>query len=154
MRPADVLEGINRHFYESTAAERFATLFFGSDNDRTRRLRYINCAHVAPVLLRRSGAVDTLAPTAMMLGAFPRWKCREAQVELCPGDTLIMYSDGVTEAGMDKARSSATKGSSKSFAPITPSFAGALVETIVEQVAAFSGTARTDNVTVVALRGL
>src|SRR5688572_7892764 len=101
LRPAGMLESVNKHFYDSTAAERFATLFFGIYDDRTRRLRYVNCAHVAPLWLRASGQIDYLQPTATVLGAFPRWKCKEAAVELTPGDVLVLYSDGVTEAGME-----------------------------------------------------
>src|SRR5207253_1423870 len=73
----------------------------GDYDDRTRKLRYVNCAHVAPILLRASGEIDRLEPTATMLGAFPSWKCTEAAVEFAPRDMLVLYSDGVTEAGIE-----------------------------------------------------
>src|SRR5262249_5794286 len=101
LRPSDVLQTVNRHFYESTAAERFATLFFGIYDDGTRRIRYVNCAHVAPLLLRGAGELVRLEAPATMLGAFARWTCREASVELSRGDALVLYSDGVTEAGIE-----------------------------------------------------
>src|SRR5690349_16464675 len=102
LRPSDVLNAVNRHFFESTAAERFATLFFGIYDDGTRRIRYVNCAHVSPLLLRASGEIETLDATATMLGAFEVWRCKEASVELRRGDTLLLYSDGVTEAGIER----------------------------------------------------
>src|SRR2546421_624224 len=101
LRPATVLGTVNRHFFESTAAERFATLFFGIYDDSSRRIRYVNCAHVSPLLLRASGELVKLDATATMLGAFQVWQCKEASIELNRGDTLLLYSDGVTEAGIE-----------------------------------------------------
>jgi phosphoserine phosphatase RsbU/P len=152
LRPAEALEGINRHFYESTAAERFATLFFGSYEDRTRRLHYINCAHLAPLLLRASGEVERLEPTALMLGAFPRWTCREASVDLAPGDTLVLYSDGVTEAGIDTEEEFGEQHLVEIVTGHRDLTAAALVRKIIDEVTAYSGANRTDDITVVAAR--
>ena len=52
----------------------------------------------AALLARANGALETLASTAPALGLIERWTAREAQIELRPGDTLLIYSDGVTEA--------------------------------------------------------
>src|SRR5581483_4326986 len=100
-RPAEILEAVHRHFYSSTQSDRFATLFFGVYDDHTRRMRYINCGHCAPLLVRAQGQVVRLEPTATMLGAFEQWDCGEEQATLAPGDTLLLYSDGVTEAASD-----------------------------------------------------
>jgi sigma-B regulation protein RsbU (phosphoserine phosphatase) len=154
LRPTEVLEGINRHFYESTTAERFATLFFAAYDDRTRRLRYVNCAQVAPLLLRASGELELLGPTALMLGAFPRWRCRESQVDLRAGDVLVVYSDGVTEAGMDKGEEFGEERLVRLVRGSGGLTADALVHRIVNEVAAFSGASRTDDVTVVVLRSV
>jgi phosphoserine phosphatase RsbU/P len=151
-RPSEVLVGINRHFYESTAPERFATLFYAGYDDRTRRLRYINCAHVAPVLLRSSGEVETLGPTALMVGAFPRWTCREAQVDLRAGDLLVVCSDGVTEAGMDKGEEFGEARLIQLMRAQRELSAEALVHRIVSEVSAYSGASRADDVTVLALK--
>ena len=101
LRPAEVLRTVNKHFYDSTGTERFATLFFAIYDDRARKLRYANCGHVAPLLLRADGRIERLDPTATMLGAFREWTSTEAETALYPGDTLLLYSDGVTEAGVD-----------------------------------------------------
>ena len=154
LRPADALTTVNRLFFESTSSERFATLFFGVYNDRTRRLRYVNCGHNAPLLLRSNGDVERLGSTAMMLGAFAKWTCAEAETELLFGDCLAIYSDGVTEAGseagdefgearlLDSMRTAQWKG------------AAALVQSVVDTVSAFSKGSREDDVTVVGLRGV
>jgi sigma-B regulation protein RsbU (phosphoserine phosphatase) len=154
LRPADALAAVNRLFFQSTSAERFATLFFGVYNGSTRRLRYVNCGHNPPLLLRSTGEVEHLGATATMLGAFAQWNCAEAETELRFGDYLVVYSDGVTEAGtgggdefgearlLDAMRANQWKG------------AAVMVQAVVDAVAAFSHGAREDDVTVLALRGV
>lgn len=154
LRPSDALRSINHHFYDSTAAERFATLFFGLYDDRTRKLRYVNCGHVAPILFRASGKVETLDPTATMLGAFPNWQCREAQVEIGRGDVLVMVSDGVTEAGIDHREEFGEERLMGVLSSSRTQPAASLVQTVVDAVSEFSGASRSDDVTVVAMRGL
>src|SRR3989441_764318 len=58
--PASLLAMVNKHFFDSTAAERFATLIFAAYDERTRRVRYVNCAHCPPLLLRSSGEIEQL----------------------------------------------------------------------------------------------
>lgn len=154
LHPAKLLESVNRHFFDSTAAERFATLFFGIYDDDTRRLRYVNCGHLPPLLLRASGELERLQPTATMLGAFRNWHCFENQVELRRGDTLVMYSDGVTEACDERGEEF---GEDRLIARIrerqwepAEAVAGAILETVLS----FSGGAKTDDVTVVTARGV
>jgi sigma-B regulation protein RsbU (phosphoserine phosphatase) len=154
LRPAEALRSVNRHFFDSTAAERFATLFFGLYDDRTRKLRYVNCGHVAPLLLRESGAIEQLPPTATMLGAFREWKCTESMVEIRPKDVLILYSDGVTEAGIDHREEFGEERLIVTLRESQGKASGALVQTIVDAVSEFSGASRSDDVTVVALRGI
>ncbi len=154
LQPARVLETVNRHFYNSTEASRFATLFFGVYDDRTRRLRYVNCAHPAPLLLRGSGEVERLAPTATVLGAFPQWTCAEARLDLHPHDTLVLYSDGVTEAGIDRGEEFGEERLIAALRANQRQPAGALVQSVVDAVSSFSGASRFDDVTVVAIRAL
>ena len=153
LRPAEVLQTVNRHFYESTAAERFATLFFGIYDDRTRRLRYVNCGHVAPLLLRADGRLERLEATATMLGAFPVWRSGESQVTLGAGDVLVAYSDGVTEAGIDSDEEFGEERLARVLRARRDEPAATLAQSIVDEVILFGGAARGDDVTVVALRG-
>jgi sigma-B regulation protein RsbU (phosphoserine phosphatase) len=153
LQPAHVLETVNRHFFDSTTAERFATLFFGIYDDRTRGLRYVNCGHVAPLLLRASGELETLDPTATPIGAFRQWSCTERETCVRPGDTLLIYSDGVTEA---EAPSGEEFGDERLVRCLRDSHGQAprsLVQRIVESVNEFSHGSRYDDVTVVAISG-
>ena len=154
LAPVTLLENLNRHFYESTAAERFATLFYGLYDDRTRKLRYVNCAHSVPLLLRAGGAVERLDATATMVGAFASWNCAEREIALAPGDTLLLYSDGVTEAGIDRGDEFGEERLMKILTGHKGQPAAALARDVVDSVAAFSEGARSDDVTVAVLRAI
>jgi serine phosphatase RsbU (regulator of sigma subunit) len=93
-----LLSSVNRLFYESTPANRYATLFFAVYVSDTRTLSYVNCGHNRPALLRRAGDVQWLDPTASVLGLFEEWQCTSREVQLQSGDTLVICTDGVTEA--------------------------------------------------------
>jgi len=153
LRPAEALQAVNRHFFEASGAERFATLFLGIYDDRTRRLRYVNCGHVAPLLLRAGGEVERLEPTATMLGAFAHWHSGEAQLTLAPGDALVVYSDGVTEAGIDSDEEFGEERLVRVLREHRGNTAAQLAQTVVDAVTRFGGITRSDDVTVVAVRG-
>jgi phosphoserine phosphatase RsbU/P len=93
-----ILRGVNRTFFDSTETSRYATLFFGVYDEAAARLRYANCGHLPPVLLRPDGSVQRLMPTASVIGLFDEWQCEIREIDLGQGDTLIAFSDGVVEA--------------------------------------------------------
>lgn len=93
-----LLQSVNRLFFENTPDDRYATLFFADYDDASRRLRYANCGHNPPLLIRASGVVERLGATATVLGLFQEWQCEIQEVLLHPGDALVLYTDGVTEA--------------------------------------------------------
>jgi phosphoserine phosphatase RsbU/P len=96
--PQRFLRSVNQLFYENTADNAYATLFFSEYDDRTQRLRYINCGHLPALLLRRDGAVVRLDSTCTVLGLFNEWDCSVRECPLNAGDTLAIYTDGITEA--------------------------------------------------------
>jgi serine phosphatase RsbU (regulator of sigma subunit)/predicted enzyme related to lactoylglutathione lyase len=96
--PARLMQSVNRLFCENTPDNAYATFFFSEYNDQTGRLRYANCGHLPALLVRASGDVEHLESTATVLGRFPRWECSIGETSLFAGDTLALYTDGVTEA--------------------------------------------------------
>lgn len=92
------IESVNRLFYAWTATEHYAALFVGEYDDGSGRLRYVNCGHVAPLLVRGDGAVERLAATGTVLGIFEHWKGKSGELALRPGDTLVLATDGIVEA--------------------------------------------------------
>jgi len=95
---ASQLRTVNRLLYQSTETNRYATLFLGLFDDADRRLRYVNCGHNPPLLLRGTGSLERLAPTAMVVGLVEDWTAGTEETVLGSGDILAIYSDGLTEA--------------------------------------------------------
>jgi sigma-B regulation protein RsbU (phosphoserine phosphatase) len=94
-----LLRSVNRLFYRNTETSHYATMFFAIYDDGTRRLRYVTCGHNPPILMRTSGDTERLAATATVLGLFEEWDCTVAECQLAPGDILVIYTDGISEAG-------------------------------------------------------
>jgi phosphoserine phosphatase RsbU/P len=99
--PADVCFDLNRHLHQVTGGLRFATFFYAEWNPAEQKLRYINAGHNAPILFTAQGTVR-LAAGAPPLGIFRDTGFQEEGIALRRGDTLVLFSDGVTEAGQEK----------------------------------------------------
>ena len=97
-QPRRFLQSVNRLFYENTTDSAYATLFFAEYDDRMRHLRYANCGHLCGLLLRSDHSVTRLDSTATVLGLFEQWDCSIGEFQLCPGDILALYTDGITES--------------------------------------------------------
>jgi len=149
-QPASMLRSVNKLFYESTPPEHFATLFFGAYDDRTRRVRYANCGHLPPFLLRADGRVERLPGTATVLGVFKEWSSEESVVDLAPGDTLVLFSDGVTEAGVETEAEFGDDG----LLAVIRANQGASAETLVNAIISAVAGEKEDDVTVVAIRSV
>lgn len=151
-QPDSLLRAMNKQFYESTPPEHFATLFFGVYNDSTSALRYVNCGHLAPILLRANGEVERLAPTATVLGAFETWNCTEAEVVLNTGDTLLLFSDGVTEAGIDSGEDFGEERLAALVRENRDQPVEELVQSVVDTASQYDGGTKSDDLTVVGIR--
>ncbi len=97
-RPRDLLRSVNEVFHKNTDDSAYATLFLAEYDDEERRLRYANCGHLPALLLRRDNTLDRLASTGTVLGLFRDWDCGIEERDLCAGDTLAVYTDGITES--------------------------------------------------------
>src|SRR5215469_14920099 len=97
-QPEKFLRSVNQLLYENTAEGDYATLFFAEYDDDTRRLRYSNCGHPPALLVRSDNRLERLGSTCTVVGLFEKWECIMEERELAPGDALLLYTDGVTEA--------------------------------------------------------
>jgi serine phosphatase RsbU (regulator of sigma subunit) len=97
-QPQRLLRSVNQLFYENTTESAYATLFFAEYDDGARRLRYANCGHLCALLLRNDDRVERLESTSTVLGLFKDWDCSIGERSLLSGDTLALYTDGITEA--------------------------------------------------------
>jgi serine phosphatase RsbU (regulator of sigma subunit) len=97
-QPQRLMCSVNRLFCENTPDGSFATLFFAEYDDNASHLRYANCGHLPGLLLRSDGTVERLDATATVLGIFKEWDCEIGECQLRTGDTLALYTDGITES--------------------------------------------------------
>jgi serine phosphatase RsbU (regulator of sigma subunit)/catechol 2,3-dioxygenase-like lactoylglutathione lyase family enzyme len=96
--PQHLLRSVNQLFCENTPSGSFATLFFAEYDELSRRIRYVNCGHLSGLILRGDSSIENLHATATILGAFHDWDCEVGESQLQPGDTFVLYTDGVTES--------------------------------------------------------
>jgi sigma-B regulation protein RsbU (phosphoserine phosphatase) len=103
--PAALLTTLNQVMHQATQGARFVTLFFALYDPRTRRLRYTNAGHNAPLLVNDDNQTMTLQAGGLPLGAFIGRGYEQGGVQLRSGDRLLLCTDGVTEccdaAGQD-----------------------------------------------------
>jgi serine phosphatase RsbU (regulator of sigma subunit) len=145
-----LLSSVNRLFLQSAPSASYATLFVGVYDDRTRQLRFVNCGHPAPLLLRREGSTEQLEGTGWVVGMFDEWKGTAGEVTLLEGDVLALYTDGVTEtvdsSGEEfgeRRLAAVLKGYRDASSPL------ALTDDIIAAVQAFGAAEQFDDITVI-----
>ncbi|OGD22727.1 MAG: hypothetical protein A2W03_04010 [Candidatus Aminicenantes bacterium RBG_16_63_16] len=89
---------LNDFVHQSAAVNRFITFFFCELELKTGGLRYINAGHNPPVLIEKGGEISRLEPGGFCLGMFPSVVYEAREVCLGVGDTVILYTDGVTDS--------------------------------------------------------
>jgi hypothetical protein len=95
---AAILENINSVVYRSTSVHQFATFFLARLEEDTLRLAFSNAGHNHPVVFRRGGGREMLVKGGVVVGILEEARFEEEVLTLGPGDRLVLYTDGVTEA--------------------------------------------------------
>jgi sigma-B regulation protein RsbU (phosphoserine phosphatase) len=98
LQPSEVCSRLNYHLSEVTDFSRFATLFYAEWLPSEQRLRYVNAGH-NPAILLNGAECRHLDAGGIPLGIFPDSRYETGEATLMPGDLLVLYSDGITEAG-------------------------------------------------------
>ncbi|APW62079.1 SpoIIE family protein phosphatase [Paludisphaera borealis] len=98
--PTDVLAQVNRHYYESGLQNRFVTMVLAEIDPRAHRLKVANSGHPSPLVRRAAGRVEELeCPGAgPPLGVVRDASYESAGFDLAPGDVVVLFSDGVSDA--------------------------------------------------------
>ncbi len=94
---------LNRHLYRVTEGTKFATAFYAEWSERDRCLTYVNAGHPTPILLG-SCSGQLLETGGPPLGIFPETDFEVGRLDLQPGDMIVLYSDGITEAGQGSGK--------------------------------------------------
>jgi phosphoserine phosphatase RsbU/P len=94
-----MMQKVSHLVYESSTSSRYATFFFATYNPVTRELRYVNAGHNPPILARQvSRELQRLKACGPVVGLLPFVDYEEQSLILEPGDVLIAYTDGISEA--------------------------------------------------------
>ncbi len=151
--PQRFLKSVNNLFYENTAENAYASLFFGAYDDDSRVLRYANCGHLCALLLRRDGRLERLDSTCTVMGLFKDWECSMAECSFFAGDTLALYTDGITESFNDAGEEFGEERLIDALRQNHGSPPQAALDSIVQDVRRFSGREQHDDITLIIAQG-
>jgi len=147
--PSHLCGRINQLIARNVASGKFITFFFGVLDLPSRRFTYTNAGHNPPILLRGPGDVVRLCEGGPVLGVFPAQTYVDRTITLEPGNRLLLYTDGVTEAWNERDEEF---GDDRLIALLqTCSDAAVLHQQVIDSVTAFSGGDFRDDVTVLAV---
>ena len=98
MEPAEIFNKVSPQMNAKTPVESFATAFLGILSVDTGVLRFASAGHDPTIVVRTNGETELLMPTGMPLGLMPEATYTSSEAVLQPGESIVMYTDGITEA--------------------------------------------------------
>ena len=152
--PSQALEQVNQELCKDNDSSMFVTVCCGILNFKTGELLFSNAGHNLPVLLSAGGEVGWInSPEGFLLGIMEDASYEILRLDLHPGDTLFLYTDGVTEAMNERKEFFSDAALLKTLAACSGRDPEALVECVFGAVKAFAGAEpQSDDITVLALR--
>jgi sigma-B regulation protein RsbU (phosphoserine phosphatase) len=147
--PRDVVSSVNRALCRQKDLRRFVTLFYALYDSATRVLTYTNAGHNPPLVLRRTGSCERLASGGTVTGIFDEGTYEEGRVALDPGDRLVLFTDGITEARSVDGDEFDDSGLLRTLDRCRHLDAQSMVDTIFNEVGAFAGGRLQDDATAV-----
>jgi serine phosphatase RsbU (regulator of sigma subunit) len=151
--PAQAVERINHTVVQNVPANKYITFFMGWMDPETGRIRYVNAGHNPPLLVRGDASVEALHEGGMVLGLMEGFPYEEGEVDLLEGDTLVVYSDGVTETWNAAGEEFGEQHLAELIVNTRDKGASALQDTILSELDTFSGGAKgTDDRTLIVIK--
>jgi sigma-B regulation protein RsbU (phosphoserine phosphatase) len=149
--PQAVVTSVNRALCRHMALGRFVTFFYGVYDAGSRALRFTNAGHNPPFLVRADGTVMRLATGGMVAGIYDGAVYDSAEITLAPGDRLVLFTDGLTEARSAEGVELGDDGLLEVIIGTADLDAGGLVTRIFEHVHTFANASLEDDATAVVL---
>jgi sigma-B regulation protein RsbU (phosphoserine phosphatase) len=147
--PEELCAKVNRIICDNISPDRFITAFYGLLDGSSSRLVFTNAGHNAPILARQDGSCVRLGEGGVPLGLFPQWNYERGEVQLAPGDRLLLFTDGVTEVSGADGEEYGEERLVKVLLENRRLSAKELQERILAEVAEFSGGRFEDDATLV-----
>lgn len=98
--PSELCTRVNSVLCANIATGKFVTLFYGVLDAERGLMVYTNAGHLLPIVIRADGEAEQLANDGAVLGVFPRWKYEDSVAQFVPGNRMLLFTDGITEAGL------------------------------------------------------
>jgi phosphoserine phosphatase RsbU/P len=150
---AEAMHLVNNQIVQTTSVEKFATLFYGVFDARDRSFEYTNAGHNYPVLRHRGGDRIFLSEGGLVVGVLKDTAYRATRIRLEPGDVLVFYTDGVTEARDGRDEEFGEQRLVNAISSNCEKPAEALLETILDSVSEYSGdNLQSDDLTLVVMK--
>ncbi len=149
LTPTECLSRTNRLLFHSTAPDKFATAFYGIIDPEKETLSFCNAGHESPFLIAPDGSQRALSTGGIMLGVIDGFQFQEETVPFPPGSTLVVYSDGVTEATNEEGTMFGADRVRETVARLCALPAESLRVELLKELRIFVGAARqSDDITV------
>lgn len=99
--PERISAFVSSRLFQRTPAAKYATAWLGSLEPSTGAIRFVNAGHNPALVVRSNGTAEELASNGLPIGLLENAEYEASDIELAPGDTLVVYTDGITEATND-----------------------------------------------------
>ena len=149
--PAWLCARVNSVLCGNLAPEKFVTLFYGVLDREKKTLEYACAGHPPPILKRASGSVQLMENGGAVLGVFPHWQYENSLVQLAPGDRLLLFTDGITEARKADGEQLGEERLIHLLEKLAEEAPSALNRRLLESVKNFGGSHLQDDVTLIAI---
>ncbi len=152
--PAGSILEANRYICMDSKTSMFVTLFYGILDTRKRTFSYVNAGHNPPLLFREGSSEATLLKgKGIALGIFDEIELELVELQLHPGDTVVFYTDGVTEATNERDEEYGMERLAALISGLLDRGAREIIDAIVEDVTAHAGNQpQFDDITLVVLK--
>lgn len=151
--PAETLSRVNNLLLRDTRSELFVTVWYGLWDAQTGRVTYSSAGHNPPVLVRADGTAQLLSVKGIALGVIPQITLQEEEVTLGPGDMLVAYTDGVTEALRSDMAEFGVVGLQSTLVNLRTRHASDIARAVLRAVDTFAaGEPQFDDVTMIVLK--
>jgi len=157
LESAQLIARLNVQIVKHSPASRFITFFYGQYDPATGLLQFVNAGHLPPMLLRADGRIERVdggsTGGGLALGMFERATYESNEITIDPGDVLVLYSDGITEAENQAGRSFEEAGLEEVVRRLAGGDPGQIGAGILAAVEAYAADARLgDDLTALVLK--
>lgn len=152
IEPAHIFRHINQFLFEHAEVQRFATMFLGI-LDREGQFEFINAGHPSPFLIRRGEVAEPFGEGSFPVGLMPDVEYSVNRARLSPGDILLLFSDGVTEAMDPDDNMYGSRRLRDTLSDLYDASLDHLHKTVLSSIETFTrGAAQADDITLLSVR--